>query len=329
MADSTKVRRLFALAARFNDHARLTVAQMMEDYGVNRRTVNRDLNDLAELGLELEAEELPDGHKVWSLAGRSRRIQVPYNLTDLTALFLGRRMFDFLRGTLLEESLDKVYQSIENQLLRLRDFSQARNLARKVYLVSEGPKELDPEQVEHLDAVLTGLLEQKLLQIHYVSSRGRAENLRVLPFTLVAFRRGLYLLARVDGSQQLRTLALERIRSAEWIRGSSFELPDDFDPEQHFASALFISPGEPQRVELVFTATTEPFIRIRRFHHSQELERLPGGRLRMVLQVPAGPDDFEILNFVLSFGANVEVVEPESLRRRVREELEAALRRHR
>jgi proteasome accessory factor B len=326
MADRTRVKRLFALAGRFNAHARLTVSQMMDDYGVDRRTVNRDLNELRELGLDLTAEELSDGRKVWSLAGRSRRIQVPYNLTDLTALFMGRRLFDFLGGTLLEESLDKVYESIENQLLRVRDFDRARSLSRKVYLISEGPKELAPEQVEHLDAVLTGLLEQKLLRLHYISARGVAEDLTVRPFTLVAYRRGLYLLGRMEDDGQMRTLALERIRSAEWVRGSSFKLPDDFDPEDYFASALFISPGEPRLVELIFTATTEPFIRIRRFHRSQKISRMRDGRIRMTLRVPAGPGDFEIVNFVLSFGKNVEVVRPASLRRRVRDELEAGLR---
>jgi proteasome accessory factor B len=326
MADRTKVRRLFDLYGRFQNHARLTVAQLMRDYGVNRRTVNRDLNDLAEVGLDLTAEELPDGRKVWSLAGRSRRIQVPYNLTDLTALFMGRRLFDFLRGTLLEESLDKVYETIENQLLKTRDFVRARDLSRKVYLISEGLKELAPEQVEHLDAVLTGLLEQKLLDVHYVSSRGEAEDLRVLPYTLVAYKRGLYLLARVEGGEELRTFALERIRAAEWIRGSSFELPEDYDPEQHFRSALFISPGAPVRVELLFTATSEPFVSVRKFHRSQQLTKLRDGRLRMRLEVPAGPGDFEIVNWVLSFGANVEVVRPKALRQRVRDELERAAR---
>lgn len=326
MADRTKVRRLFALASRFNAHARLTVSQMMEDYGVDRRTVNRDLNELRELGLDLLSEELPDGRKVWALASRAQRIQVPYNLTDLTALFMGRRLFDFLGGTLLEESLDKVYESIENQLLKARDFHRARDLARKVYLVSEGPKELAPEQVEHLDAVLTGLLDQKVLDLHYVSARGVAEDLRVQPYTLLAYRRGLYLLARIDGSGRMRTLALERIRAVEWIRGSSFEFPEDFDPEAYFSGALFISPGKPQLVELVFTASTEPFIRIRRFHRSQRLSKMRDGRIRMTLRVPAGEDDFEIVNFVLAFGKNVEVVRPVALRRRVRDELEAAMR---
>jgi proteasome accessory factor B len=329
MADKTKVRRLFDLYRRFESHARLTVAQIMDDYGVNRRTVNRDLNDLQEIGLDLDSEELPSGRKVWSLAGRSRRIRVPYNLTDLTALFMGRRLFDFLRGTLLEESLDKVYQTIENQLQKTVDFVRARDLRRKVYLVSEGPKELEPDQVEHLDAVLTGLLEQKLLDLEYKNAAGQASALRVAPYTLVAYKRGLYLLARVEESGAMRTFALERIEDASWIRGSSFDLPDDYDPEAHFRDALYISPGEPERVEVVFTATTEPFIRIRRFHHSQRLTKLKDGRIKMTLDVPAGPEAFEIVNWLLSFGANVEVIKPAGLRQRVRDELKRAARQYR
>ena len=46
MADKTKFKRLFDLHRRFMSHAQLTVPQMMEDYGINRRTANRDINDL-------------------------------------------------------------------------------------------------------------------------------------------------------------------------------------------------------------------------------------------------------------------------------------------
>jgi proteasome accessory factor B len=325
MADSTKFIRLFGLYERFMNHGQLTIGRMMSDYGVNRRTVNRDLLDLQEVGLRLEAREA-GGHKVWMVAQRDRKISVEYNLTDLTALFMGRRLFDFLRGTLLEVSMDKVYASIERRLERTRDFTRARDLSRRVHLISEGPKQLDEVQVESLDAVLDGLLQNRRLRFDYVDARGEGRREVMLePYTLVAFRRGLYVLGKKDGADGLRTYAVERIRNAESLRGTRFELPEGFDPEEHFASALHMQTGPPARVTLIFSRTTEPFIRIRRFHPSQQVRTLPDGRVEMTLDVPAGAHDFEIENFVLSFHENVEVVSPPSLREAVRRKLEHAL----
>jgi predicted DNA-binding transcriptional regulator YafY len=79
MADSTKFIRLFKRYERFQNHGQLTISQMMSDYGVNRRTANRDLNDLQDVGLKLENRELSSGQKVWMLPARRRKINVEYS----------------------------------------------------------------------------------------------------------------------------------------------------------------------------------------------------------------------------------------------------------
>lgn len=51
------IRRLKTCLRFVEDGARLTIEKMVSDFGVNRRTVNRDLEDLRNLfGLDLEAE---------------------------------------------------------------------------------------------------------------------------------------------------------------------------------------------------------------------------------------------------------------------------------
>lgn len=113
------------------------------------------------------------------------------------------------------------------------------------------------------------------------------------------------------------------------MRGTSFSLPKDFDPEKHFENAFFMQTGEPRKVELIFSKTTEPFINIRRFHHSQKRTRMRDGRIRLTMNVPAGEWDFEIVNFILSFHDNVEVVSPPELREAVKKKLQNALKQYR
>jgi proteasome accessory factor B len=331
MVQKTKYNRLFHLHQRFTNHARLTIIQMMEDYDINRRTANRDINDLALLGVHLESETLDNGLKTWFLPASSRKITVPFNLTDLAALFMGRRLFDFSKGTLLEESLEKIYQSIETQLTRQKDFIRLKDLKRKVYVINEGPKRLKPRQVEQLDEILTGLLNNKMVKFEYKRIDGTVNKRTVAPYTLISYKRGLYLLALPDGNDQgdTRTYAIERINKAEALRGTSYKLPKDFNPETHFKNAFFLQTGTPVKVELLFSANSAPFILTRRFHHSQKIKKLDDGRLKMTLKVPAGENNFEIINWIMSFHQHVEVLAPESLRASVKKCLHTALKQYR
>ena len=94
MADSDKGYRLLDLFIRFVSGARLGVKQMTREYGINRRTVQRDLEILRDAGrLELEHEELPDGTRSWFLKESARKIderrRKGEDLGALAGLFFG------------------------------------------------------------------------------------------------------------------------------------------------------------------------------------------------------------------------------------------------
>ena len=324
MADRTKYQRLFDLHRRFMFHGRLTIRTMMDDYNINRRTANRDINDLISLGVHLESETLDTGLKVWFLPTSQRRITVPFNLTDVASLFLGRGLFDFCRGTLLEESLDKIFETIESQISKEKDFIHLRDLKRKMHIVSDGPKHLSDGQVEELDEVLTGLFDNKILRFDYTASSGAQSSITAVPYTLVTYRMGLYLLAKPDNGA-IRIFAIERMSNTEAIRGTHYQLPKDYTPKSHFQDALFIQKGTPVGVVLQFDASSKPFVSMRQFHHSQRLETLPDGTIQMRLEVPAGEDDFEIINWIVSFHRHVRVISPVELAGKVRDTLRAAL----
>ncbi|MCP4602391.1 MAG: WYL domain-containing protein [Proteobacteria bacterium] len=326
MPDMTKSRRLDELKSRFMVGARFTIGKMEREFGVTRRTANRDLLDLQEMGLDLRYEELSEGQRQWYLGFASRNVHVTYSIRDVMSLFLGRRMFDFLENTSLEDSMGRVYSRIETQLSRQKDLDNAEKLGQKIYLIHEGPKKLPKKTSEILDEVLSGLLHEHKVKIRYVNSAGVENAFIIHPFTLVAYKRGLYMLARIDGADVKRTFAIERIKSAKWLKGEHFEYPKNYDPEKFFDKALFIAPANPVPVEIVFTKGTKPFIKFRKFHKSQKLKDLADGRVKMTLKVPV---NFETVNWILSFGSNAKVISPPELRDMVRRELEKALKNYR
>jgi predicted DNA-binding transcriptional regulator YafY len=333
MAETEKAIRLLKLYLRFvDDGARLTIAKMQADYGVNRRTVTRDLEDLQNLlKLDLQYETLSDNTtRLYFIKPDQRRVHVRYKLKDLLALLLGRRLFDFLEGTSLEQSLDEVYGQIHSRLERTRHYEQALGLMNRVHMVSEGPKKLGSEHTQALDVVIEAILSNRAIRFGYENAAGRRSDACLHPYTLVAFRRGLYVLGPKLAPQgeepstppsKLRLYALERMTDPRPCEGPRFELPNDYDPAAYFQRALWVQPGEPTKVDLAFDPKSLRFIGQRRYHHSQTFETMQDGRLRMTLEVPAGKSDFEIVNFVLGFGPHVEVLAPVELRERVKAEI--------
>ena len=70
-------------------------------------------------------------------------------------------------------------------------------------------------------------------------------------------------------------------------------------------------------VELEFDKPTAAWVKDRVWHPSQQLKRLPRGRMQMILSVA---DSREVVGWVLSFGSGVKVVQPDSLRMAIAEE---------
>jgi predicted DNA-binding transcriptional regulator YafY len=166
MPDLTKSKRLDELKSRFLEGARFTVGKMEKEFGITRRTANRDLLDLKDMGLDLQCEDLTDGRRQWYVGHESRKVHVTYSISDVMSLFLGRRMFDFLENTSLEASMGRVFSRIEAQLVRQKDLDNAKKLGQKVHLIHEGPKKLPKKASEILDELLTGLLyEQKVRRV--------------------------------------------------------------------------------------------------------------------------------------------------------------------
>ena len=322
MGETIRAQRLLELYCRLIQGERLTIRRMTEEYDINRRSAGRDLEFLKFQLPDLEYEEIASGERSWKLPQHARSINVRYTIRDILSLFMGRRLFDFLENTSLEASFNRVYGRIEAQIDRVKDLDDAAKISKKVYLVHEGPKKLPVKISDILDTCLTGLIHESKLLIRYRNNKGELKRYHIHPYTLTAYKRGLYLVGYVEEKTRPLVFRLENITSATWLRDQKFDYPKDYTPETFFENALFITIGEPEAVELRFTASTNRFIAIRQFHPSQETHILEDGRVQMRLTVPV---NFEIVNWVLSFGEHVEVVKPDRLRAMVRDQLRAAL----
>ena len=122
-----------------------------------------------------------------------------------------------------------------------------------------------------------------------------------------------YLIAHCHHAGGMRTFKLERIRQIE-LTDQSYEIPADFDVNQYFKSSWGIASDDEVKVVLRFTSRAATRVLECRWHPSQEIQQLENGALEFSVTV-AGT--MEITPWILSWGAEVEVLAPAELREKI------------
>lgn len=307
--------RLHELRALLDSHEGLSIYDVAERFRVNPRTALRYLQALQRAGEPLY-EETAGKRKVWRLMTTARRQSITLTTAQMAALFLSRRVFDFLAGTGFKEDLDDVFAKLE-ATLRRKDFAAVRNLDRKVFDVNEA-RHLYEGRLEDVNDIMTALLREERLRVTHESVSGARKTFVLEPYTLLVYKKGLYLAARSESHDgTIRTFALDGFREVEWLRGQKFDYPADYKPEQLTEGAFGLIRGkEVTRVRIRFDEKVARYVQRRMWHPSQRFRRVAGG-VEMTMEVRGTT---EVVSWVLGFGRTARVLEPEELRAQVRGE---------
>jgi len=288
----------------------VTVYDIAERFGVSVRTAIRYLRALEAAGEPL-FEQVVDRRKVWRLMPSARRETITLTTSQMTSLFLSRRVFDFLAGTGFKEDLDEVFSKLE-ATLRRKDFAAARHLDRKIHDVNEAPY-VYGDRLEFVNEIVTALLKEERLRISHEGVSRPTKPFLFEPYTLLVYKKGLYLAGWSHHHAGIRTFALDGFTSVEWLKGDKFEYPADYKPSQLFEGAFGLISGPRTRVRIFFSDEVARFVRRRQWHSTQKVARVPGG-VELSMEV-AGTT--ELVNWVLGWGDQAEVREPASLREEV------------
>ena len=136
---------------------------------------------------------------------------------------------------------------------------------------------------------------------------------------------GLYVIGHDHHSDQIRTFAVDRIQEVT-ITDLDFRIPASFDFDAYTASSFGVVAEPALPVRIRFDRSWAMHVEEHSWHPSQKLERNRDGSVDLLMEVGGTT---ELRNWVLSFGAGAEVLEPESLRCEVIRELDRARARYR
>jgi predicted DNA-binding transcriptional regulator YafY len=313
--EPNKSQKMVLLLSRMQDAGGIMADEAIAEFDLDDRTLRRYLSDLRGIGVPV-LDEGRGSERSLSMEASFGRRGVQLSLLELVSLHFGRSLFDFLKGTGFAEDMDDALERISTWSGGPdgENAGMVEHMDRKFVAVPEHAKD-HTRDADILDDILTALLRQNPVEALYARVGGPVRTYRLHPYTLAHWRQGLYLFALDVDVGRVKTYAVDRFRAFSRSRGETFEYPEEFDPQALVSDCFGIIGGEVTEISLEFTRAAAPYVRERIWHHSQRVEPIGMGALQMRLRVGISP---ELEAWILGFGPSVKVLEPASLRDRIR-----------
>ncbi|MBW2274478.1 MAG: WYL domain-containing protein [Deltaproteobacteria bacterium] len=301
----------------------LGLDDLADELGCVRRTVYRDLDALMYAGFPVVSERR-DGRVYYRFLESFCLGDVPFTADELLGLAFSEDLLRVLEGTLFHDSVQSALAKIRAGLGP--ELTTYLGSLAGAFRVLPGPHKRYARSAETIQALSDAVIGRTTLAITYRSGRSGAEAERELDPYRVWYRSGgLYVIGRDHRSDEIRTFAVDRILAIE-PTPRRFEVPESFDFDAYVASSFGVIAEPPTRVRIRFTPPWRNHVTEHSWHPSQKISQLEDGGVELSMEVGGS---VELRNWVLSFGAGAEILEPASLRDEVRDELDAAARLYR
>lgn len=289
----------------------LTQAEIARRLGVNRSTILRNLVDLPAPIYEESGRYFIDRE--------SYLINVRFSLHEAMAVHLASR--------LLSTRMDRQNPHAAAALRKL-GLSMATLAPRISHHLEQSADTMD-DSTQRQDTVYLQVLEKLTLawaQTHKVRLWHRSELsgnihdyiLSVYFIEPYAVGQTTHVIGWSEPQGAMRTFKIERITAVELLK-DTYTIPKDFDPKELLADAwgIWYKTGDPIEVVLKFGQRVAQRVGESRWHRSEQVSSLEDGSLLWRAWI-AEPQ--EMLPWIRGWGADVEVLQPEGLRRNLIEE---------
>jgi len=303
----------------------VTIDDLAALCSVTTRTIRRDLQALEEAGFPLfDDKSHDDGRTRWSLNGQALKgLSTGLTLSELCALYFSRTLVEALASAPFRADVERAFEKLSSGLTsHMRQFLDElpQVISTKADPINRRRIAASAEQRQLVARAIDATLRSRQATLVYDSrSSERTKTYLVHPYRLAYAQGGMYLLAYVPEYGEIRTFALDRIKQMSLLEERF--TPIDEVPADAFPHSLGVHSGPPERVTIDFVPSSADFVRSREWHPSQQVQDLPGGGVRVTLDVCL---DRALESWVLSFGAGACVVGPGRLVDAVARQLDLA-----
>ncbi|MEG3639318.1 helix-turn-helix transcriptional regulator [Magnetococcus sp. PR-3] len=300
----------------------VSIHELVEEMEVSRATVKRDIEYLRD---RLSAPI------IWDRKGRGYRFEggkngwdkttlpgVWFNASEIYALLTMEHLLSNLQPGLLGSQIEPLKTRL--RIMLESGGHNADEVANHISVVHIAGRTVEPRLFQEVAA---GVLSRKRLKIRH-HNRRRDDHLdrEVSPQRLVFYRDSWYLDTWCHERDALRSFGMDAIRQVESLNEPAIEV-DSTQLDEHVRAGYGIFSGtDVQTAVLRFSPEEARWVAHQHWHSQQEGEFDAEGYY--ILKVPYA-NDTELIMDILRHGSGVEVLEPPTLRKSVKEKLKMAI----
>jgi predicted DNA-binding transcriptional regulator YafY len=319
-----RLERFYKIDLLLKERQVVSFALFEEKLGMSRASVKRDLEYMrSRFHAPIEYDRKSNGYRFVEPSS-GPRYELPglwFSSSEVLALLTTLQLLANLQPGLLDRQLAPVVMRLrgilgggdhswEEVVKRIRIFQPERRQGR----------------IEHFSVIAAALLKRMRLMIKHYNRKEDRETIReVSPQRLVHYRDNWYLDAYCHLRNDLRSFAVDAIREAV-IKETPAREVRDAELDEYLSSGYGIFAG--RKVEwatLKFTPEAARWVSAQSWHPKQRSRVEKDGSY--VLEVPYA-EDRELMMEILKYGADVEVLGPDALRKRVGDALRNAAKRY-
>ncbi len=298
--------RLLSILLLLQVHRRVTARDLAKRLEVSERTILRDMDALSGSGVPVTAERGAGGG--WSLLEDYQTKLTGLNAAEIQSLFLAKPaglLADLGLQQDAEAALIKIQASLPASARPQADFVRQR-----IHIDTRGWR--DPaESIACLPVLLDALWRERQLRFVYARVLCEPGERTADPLGLVAKGSTWYLMAAAEGEP--RTYRVSRIRDATILDKPAIR-PEGFDLANYWQRSAAEFREKLPRYYATFLAAPEVMRWVRYRGWRLEGEFSEGAHVRIRMRFDA---EEEALQFALSFGGAIEVIEPGCLKGKV------------
>jgi len=286
------------------------------DFAVTKRTIERDLHKLKDAFFPIEC----DGNKPqgWSWRKDFEGLDIPgMDLTEALTYRMAEEYFDRLLPKSYLSALKPKFQQARKQLKKPEE-KIIGEWPEKVALVPRNQPLLPPPvDNDVMDTVYDCLFREKRFEVTYKAPHG-SKRMEISPLGLIISEPIVYLAGTCWGYEDVRLFALHRMSEATPLE-KAINKPEDFVLKKYIeGGALGFAHTLEKKINLeaYFTRGAAAHLRESPLSEDQTISEVDEDWVRIKARV----NDTEQLRWwLLGFGAQVEVIGPQSLLEEMRE----------
>lgn len=286
------------------------------EVSLTKRTIQRDID---ELSMSYAIEEVERDGKTYYLARKFNMENVELTIMDLMGITFMQELVSSYENTMVGGAASEILRKLSEHTGNLNK-KHMQMLSSTIQIQDQNTwknQDINPEY----ERLLSNAIDKRMkVKIEYYSWNSDQVSERVIhPYAFIVLDQYLSVEGYCELRKEIRTFRISRIRSIQ-ILNERFDIPEDYERKSD-SKFIYIGGKEPEMIKLQFGESAGRFVQEYQAHRADRITKNDQG---ILFEKNTAVTD-EVRRWILQFGADVKVIEPEWLAEEIRKEAKKML----